>query len=80
MQRCECRISYINWLQYAWGALMVNQFKGDGVKVYGNQEILEYFSLNSADKWAYVGYEALFVLFFLGVCWTALTILRHQRR
>lgn len=59
---------------------MVNQFEGAGVTVYGDEEILKYFSLDSASMWAYVGYEALFVLFFLGVCWAALTILRHQRR
>ena len=59
---------------------MVNQFKGKDVTIYGGQEILEYFSLDTADMWAYVGYEALFFLFFLALCWVALTALKHQRR
>jgi hypothetical protein len=74
------RLSYVNWLQYAWGALMINQFKGRDVIVYGENEILEYFSLENASMWAYVGYEAIFVIFFMFVTWVALTLLRHQKR
>ena len=74
-----CRLSYINWLQYAWSALMVNHFKGKDI-MYGGEEILEYFSLNNVSMWAYVAYEALFVIFFLIVCWLALSLMRHQKR
>lgn len=74
------RLSYVNWLQYAWGALMVNHFQGKDIVAYGDQEILEYYSLENASKWAYVGYEALIVLFFLTLCWIALTAMRHQKR
>ena len=69
----------MNWLQYAWSALMVNQFKGKNI-LYGGEEVLEYFSLNNVSMWAYVGYEALFVIFFLVLCWLALTLMRHQKR
>lgn len=59
---------------------MVNHFKGQEVTVYGDEEILTYFSLENVSMWAYVGYEALFVLFFMGLCWLALTAVRHQKR
>ncbi len=75
----SCRLSYVNWLQYAWSALMVNNFQGKDV-MYGGEPILEYFSLNNVDMWAYVGYEALFVIFFLVLCWLALSLMRHQKR
>lgn len=74
-----CRLSYVNWLQYAWAALMVNQFKGKEI-MYGGEEVLQYFSLTDVSMWAYVGYEALFVIFFLVLCWLALVLLRHQKR
>ena len=63
---CMCRFGYINWLWYGWGALMINQYKNDDVKVYGDTGVLEYYSLNGLSEWAFLGYSALsFVVFFL---------------
>lgn len=75
-----CRLSYLNWLQFAWAALMVNQYEGKGVVGVGEQEILDYYSLNDISLWANIGYEATFFLGFLLICWVGLTSLKHQKR
>lgn len=58
---------------------MVNQFKGTNV-LYAGEEVLHYFSLSNVSMWAYVAYEALFIIFFLVLCWLSLSLLRHQKR
>ncbi len=61
-----CRFGYINWLWYGWGAVMINQYKNSDIKIYGDTGVLEYYSLNGIDEWAFLGYSALtFVFFFL---------------
>lgn len=45
---------------------MINQYKDSDIKIYGNTGVLEYYSLNGVDEWAFLGYSALtFVFFFL---------------
>ena len=59
---------------------MVNQYQGKDVKVFGDANILDYYSLNSRSLWANVGYEACFFVGFLLIAWSALTLIRHQKR
>lgn len=42
--------------------------------------ILEYFGLKGEDKWAYVGYLALFWAAFTGLTLLALMFVRHHKR
>ncbi len=59
------RFGYINWMWYGWGALMINQYEHSSLQLYGTP-ILEYYSLNGIDKYAFIGYCSLtFVFFFL---------------
>ncbi|KAG2482622.1 hypothetical protein HYH03_018464 [Edaphochlamys debaryana] len=58
--------SYIDFLRYAWGAVMVNQFEGERNVEWMGTTVLNYYSLGEIDKWAYMGYLSLFfIVFFL---------------
>ncbi|KXZ50089.1 hypothetical protein GPECTOR_18g66 [Gonium pectorale] len=72
--------SRIDFLRYAWGALMLNQFEGHDVEFAGGQTLLQYYGLEGGDKWAYVGYLAIFWIVFAGLALAALTFVRHQKR
>ena len=74
------RLSYINWMWYAWGALMISQFKGTQSQTWDGSDVLEYFSLADTDEWAFVGYSALFFFAFLLITWAALVLMKHQKR
>lgn len=43
-------------------------------------QILAYYDLNGIDKWAFLGYESLFFVFFFGLAWAALVFVRHEKR
>lgn len=43
-------------------------------------QILEYYDLEHVNKWAWLGWEALFFVAFLAAAWAALSLVRHQRR
>lgn len=43
-------------------------------------QILEYYDLNQAAKWAFLGYESLFFVVFFAMAWTALVYVRHEKR
>ena len=62
-----CRLGNINWLWYTWGATMINQYRGSDVQLYGGQGVLEYYSLEGASEWAFLGYAALTFVFFFAV-------------
>lgn len=74
---------YVNFIHYAWGALMVNQFEGYEDAAYfpfSYMQPLDYFGLESTNKWAYLGYESIFIaLFFILAC-TLLGTLRYGKR
>jgi hypothetical protein len=57
------------------------QFEGErDVAAFGGQPVLLYFGLQHVDKWAWLGWLALFLLAFLCLTWLALTCVRHQQR
>ncbi|CAK0786885.1 hypothetical protein CVIRNUC_010099 [Coccomyxa viridis] len=70
----------INWLWYTWGATMINQYRGSDVQLYGGQVVLEYYSLEGASEWAFLGYAALTFVFFFAVTLIALVHLKHHKR
>ncbi len=78
---------YINFLGYAWGALMVNEYGGDrdieflyDPETNTTQTVLEYFSLDGVDKWAFLGYESLFFVGFFGLAFLALRFVNFTNR
>jgi ATP-binding cassette, subfamily G (WHITE), member 2 len=69
---------HLTYLRYAWGAQMINAFKGqvqegtgDIITING-QEILEYYGLDGFTAWEMLGYEAIFVIVFFVLAWLAL--------
>ncbi|CAL8464409.1 g3944 [Coccomyxa elongata] len=71
---------YIDFLHYPWVAQMVNQFEHTQIYIFLNLEILEFYGLRGKNKWAFVGYEAIFVVVFFLLAWLALSFVRHQKR
>ena len=65
---------------YGWGALMINQFKGTGAQLTEGADVLQYYSLDTIDEWAFVGYCALFFVAFIVIAWIALVLMKHQKR
>lgn len=59
---------------------MISQFKGTDAATMDGSNVLEYFSLDGIDEWAFVGYSALFFVAFVLIAWTALSFVRHQKR
>lgn len=57
------------------------QFEGSrDIPAYGGIPVLEYYDLGHVNKWAWLGWEALFFAAFLAAAWAALSLVRHQRR
>lgn len=75
---------YIDFLRYAWGSLMVNQFEGNNVNFIEtpqqNITILEYYSLGGVSKWAWYGIELAFFVAFFCFSYLALKYVKHVRR
>lgn len=72
-------MAYMDFLRYAWGALMINQFQGKNVQIFG-QDVLEYYSLDGYSVWEFIAYEIIFFIGFFGLCWFALSFIKHQKR
>lgn len=71
--------SRIDFLRYSWGALMVNQFEGSGVRYLGETP-LQVFGLEGVDKWGNLGVLWAFWGVFFGGAWAALQFKRHEKR
>jgi ABC-type multidrug transport system ATPase subunit len=75
---------YIDFLRYAWGSLMVNQFEGNNVDFIETPEqnitILDYYSLGGVSKWAWYGIELGFFVAFFFFSYLALKYVKHVRR
>uniref|UniRef100_A0A7S0ULM3 ABC transporter domain-containing protein n=1 Tax=Polytomella parva TaxID=51329 RepID=A0A7S0ULM3_9CHLO len=82
--------SYLDFLKYAWGALMVNNFKGDDpewLPVYdknGNivhmMTVLENYGLRNASRADFVGYMALFIFVYFMATWAVIQFKKYQSR
>ena len=75
----------LQFLHYAWGSLMANQFSGDRNKVFISNNgtditILDYYSLGSVSPWEFLGIEFAFFIAFFGLAFMALRFVRHEKR
>lgn len=71
--------AYLDFLRYAWGALMINQFQDQHVELFG-QDVLEYYGLDGYTAWEFIAYEIIFFIGFFVLCWLALAFKKHQKR
>lgn len=69
----------MNFLRYAWGSLMINQFKDRNVSVFG-ESVLSYYGLSGYSEWEFLGYETLFFIGIFFATWAALEFKRHVKR
>lgn len=73
--------SYIDFLKYSYGAMLVNQFQGPmGDPPFQGTTVLGYFYMDTVNKWAYMGYASLFFLFFFLCALTTMTFKKYQNR
>lgn len=73
--------AYLDFIRYGWGALMINQFGEQPEALYiGGITILEYYSLDTYNKWAFLGYLSCFFVAFLMATWGALAWKKHGSR
>ncbi|KAL4425098.1 hypothetical protein ABPG77_010412 [Micractinium sp. CCAP 211/92] len=74
-------MAVIDYLRYSWGALMANQFAGDrNIVAFGGEPILNYYDLDTVNRWHWLGWEVIFLCAFLALTWLALATVQHQRR
>ncbi|KAK9808412.1 hypothetical protein WJX73_002001 [Symbiochloris irregularis] len=73
-------LSYIDWMWYGWGAVMISVFRGSNATTSIGIPVLEYYSLSTDSMWAFCGYSALFFAAFVLVAWGSLTLVKHQKR
>ena len=61
--------------------VLLPQFEGpNNIVAFGDVRVLEYYSLEGVNKWAWIGYESIFLVVFLVLTWLALVTVRHQKR
>ncbi|GLI65656.1 hypothetical protein VaNZ11_009256 [Volvox africanus] len=72
--------SYIDFLRYSWGSLMVNQFEGRDPTWLGGNTVLSYYGLANVDKWRYMGFLSLFFIVFFLLAWITMQFKRYQLR
>lgn len=71
--------SYLDIVRYAWGTLMANQFEANDQQFLSGT-ILETFGFKGIDKWAYMGYESLFCVFYFGTTMLVMSVKKYQKR
>ncbi|MEW5308615.1 MAG: hypothetical protein WDW38_000559 [Sanguina aurantia] len=75
--------SYVDFLRYSWGAVMVNQFDNSAPRDplwLGDETVLEAYSLKDINKWTYVGYLSLFVFTFFMMAWGTMSYKKYSSR
>ena len=79
--------AYIDFLRYAWGSLMANQFGGSRNVVFiassganpQNVTVLDYYNTPSS-PYGWWGIEVAFFAAFFGFAFLALRFVRHEKR
>lgn len=71
--------TYIDFLRYAFGGLMVNQFSANNPPWQGSN-LLQYYDFYHVDKWTYLGYLSLFFIVFFSLTWVTMTFKKYSSR
>uniref|UniRef100_A0A7S3VTN2 ABC transporter domain-containing protein n=1 Tax=Dunaliella tertiolecta TaxID=3047 RepID=A0A7S3VTN2_DUNTE len=72
--------SYLNFLRYAWSALMRNQFDAMGNPEFLDTTILDYYNIEGINPDAHVGFLAIFFLVFFLMAWTTMSVRKYADR
>lgn len=73
--------SYIDFGRYAWSAMMINQFENNDVEYINGMTVLQFYGLDGVkDKWACIGYNALFFIFYFVCTALVLTFKKYASR
>ncbi|KAF5832767.1 P-loop containing nucleoside triphosphate hydrolase protein [Dunaliella salina] len=72
--------SYLNFLRYAWSALMRNQFDAMGDPHFLDTTISDYYNIGGIDPDAHVGFLALFFPVFFMLAWTTMSFKKYADR
>lgn len=79
--------AYIDFLRYAFGAVMKNQFNGDRDITFlydnstnTNYTVLQYYSLDGINMWEWLGIEFCFFVVFFGFAYMALRFINYAKR
>jgi ATP-binding cassette, subfamily G (WHITE), member 2 len=81
--------AYINFLRYAYAALLINQFDGmtentpnaGGPILIADQQILKYYGVHDfSSSWEVIGYECLFFVAIFFLAWAALQFMKLSKR
>ena len=79
----------IDFLRYAWSALMINQFEGakedspnsgSDVEIAGSPILVHFGQDVFSGKWEALGYEAVFFVAFFFMAWAALQFSKLNNR
>lgn len=73
--------SYIDFLRYAWSALMIDQFEALGDPLFNsNETVTQYYNLPNTSAWTQYGVLWAFFAVLFTCAWLALKFIRHQNR
>lgn len=73
--------SYIDFIKYAFGGLMVNQFEYyDPAWPGSGSTFLAFYGLNHVDKWKWLGFLSLFFAAFFVFTWGIMSFKKYQTR
>eukprot|EP00195_Chlamydomonas_chlamydogama_P009759 CAMPEP_0202901782 /NCGR_PEP_ID=MMETSP1392-20130828/14649_1 /ASSEMBLY_ACC=CAM_ASM_000868 /TAXON_ID=225041 /ORGANISM="Chlamydomonas chlamydogama, Strain SAG 11-48b" /LENGTH=615 /DNA_ID=CAMNT_0049588397 /DNA_START=85 /DNA_END=1932 /DNA_ORIENTATION=+ len=71
--------SYIDFMRYSFGAVMVNQFDEVDPPFQGTT-VLGSFNMDGVDKWNYLGFLAIFFGVFFSLAWLVMSVKKYQTR
>uniref|UniRef100_A0A7S3VU76 ABC transporter domain-containing protein n=1 Tax=Dunaliella tertiolecta TaxID=3047 RepID=A0A7S3VU76_DUNTE len=72
--------SYLNFLRYAWSALMRNQFDAMGDPPFLDTTVTDYYNIGGIDPDAHVGFLAIFFGVFFLLAWTTMSFRKYADR
>lgn len=75
---CVC-LSYHDHHCFSEKIMQTRVFAILQVQIFG-QDVLEYYSLDGYSVWEFIAYEIIFFIGFFGLCWFALSFIKHQKR
>jgi ATP-binding cassette, subfamily G (WHITE), member 2 len=79
MPLCATRYSYLDFVRYAFTAVMVSNYQ-DRSTLFAGVPVLEFYGVDGQNAWANLGYEVCFFAVFTALAYLALRFVRHDKR